>query len=354
MNELGNKRHGFTLVELLVVIGIIAILISLLLPSLSRARESAKIVTCASNERTIMQMMQLYAAQSNGYLPPFSMGSGGATHPANDFTSSDGQAHDITTLGWDYILLSTLYHLDMNSYFMDLDTGQGGRMNSISAVWACPSDNFPRLNTGNFPIRSYGANWSKWGYGLQDSETSPYQVGVRGGAPYPFFMPWSGGCSGGVFFNPDTSADDPKLASGQTAFAGLVKPAQLSKVPYWIWIIGENWGQSTVYSTSATPGLNAGGGANFSQAVIGNWAFGELDTSPARFHSTAWGSKTNARNNGGNYAYADGHVEFIRLQDLKIDSPAWNPFSTGTKSVNIFNNFTGYSVYDDHWKWHKL
>jgi prepilin-type N-terminal cleavage/methylation domain-containing protein/prepilin-type processing-associated H-X9-DG protein len=64
-----RRITGFTLIEVLVVVAIIALLISILLPSLKRAREQARLVVCATNMRTCQQAMVYYLQANQDYFP---------------------------------------------------------------------------------------------------------------------------------------------------------------------------------------------------------------------------------------------------------------------------------------------
>lgn len=114
---------AFTLVELLVVIGIIAALIAMLLPALNRAREAANQVACASNMRQYAVATQMYINENRGYFPLF-----GDTYALNG--PSD-------TLWWNTlaVYMKLPQALDSNYY-----TSQANSLQLTAKVRACPAD----------------------------------------------------------------------------------------------------------------------------------------------------------------------------------------------------------------------
>ncbi len=108
-------RFGFTLVELLVVIGIIALLLAILLPTLSRARDAARGVVCANNLRQQSGSMQLYAVDNDRWYPlgtmsemqPQSRWPNGGLAAATDFSIPGAQA----------VLFVGEYMTDVNMFY---------------------------------------------------------------------------------------------------------------------------------------------------------------------------------------------------------------------------------------------
>jgi len=129
---------AFTLVELLVVIGIIAVLIAVLLPALGRARKQSQAVACMSNMRQLGTGLVMFTGEHRGFLPkawfnarPYvtlpTAGPGGRDVQPQDYAASDNWGYRFPMYGWDYVLLGYV-------------SRNGGKQ-----VFACPSDTDPQL-----------------------------------------------------------------------------------------------------------------------------------------------------------------------------------------------------------------
>jgi prepilin-type N-terminal cleavage/methylation domain-containing protein/prepilin-type processing-associated H-X9-DG protein len=130
------RSKAFTLVELLVVMGIIAILVGILLPVTSRAMDSARSAACKSNLRSIYQATAVYAADNRGYLPY-----GFYWSQTNWATGDPNSLSNLSWVSWYTAINKTLNPKAPN---IDVTNGnpKGGAskvMYELSKVFRCPA-----------------------------------------------------------------------------------------------------------------------------------------------------------------------------------------------------------------------
>ena len=145
--EKGKEKRAFTLIELLVVIAIIAILAALLMPSLRRAREMARVAHCLSNLRQIGLAAIQYATEHGHYAPYRTVHSRPAGHQYQLFMYRGGRRY------YDQGFLSPYLGVSKHG----------------SQIWICPSfreieDIYNSAAFTTNPLDSYGLNLTMGGW----------------------------------------------------------------------------------------------------------------------------------------------------------------------------------------------
>lgn len=309
---------AFTLVELLVVIGIIALLIAILLPALNGARQQAYSVQCLSNLQQLGTATILFADDHHGYMPTCSDTSYAAYQDPGKikFAYRDQAGYDVLFDSYSSLVPYLGGPSGANQSFLNLPNGQSKVFTCPSDVWqdGTPSAGYaiisnvisPPGSNGYFPI-SYGVN--------ADIATITDQYGIGRVAP---------------------NGTDQVSVSGGPMVNGAAQPlnAQLFKVfqPSEVLLYGDcctrpsnNAGvilyhNDTLYYTTdyiTAAGVPTGKSlCSLESTLKYTYLAGKIPINSTGLQSQIPGNKARHPNNRINIVFCDGHAESVAASDF--------------------------------------
>jgi prepilin-type N-terminal cleavage/methylation domain-containing protein/prepilin-type processing-associated H-X9-DG protein len=268
-----QAARGFTLVELLVVIGIIAVLIGILLPALNKARKSSRTLACLSNVRQLTISMIQYWQENKGFTPYYNKG------------KDDDGNNQIDQREW---------------------MAQVVRPSELNKVRLCPeATEYNPAYANNLTQNMPGAAFACWGPGGQALQDPINKQPLTGSY-----------CYNGYLIRKHGSGNDHTLAGGGQANDPVIDP---QVTPYNPTAPGKLWTYPLFQKTTFIPVI-----------MDGTWDSAwpkETDAPPANLYSPAggppmaignnWTRVCMARHNMAiNVSFADGHAETVDLPNL--------------------------------------